>query len=253
MKKRAFTLIELLVVIAIIALLLAILMPALKSVKEQAKAVICMSNQRQLGIAFATYAQSNKDTIPPTVHWNNWWAKNGFHTWGGQLYYEEELIDDSQVFHCPSSKMPDGQSKRWGPPIPSTGSPYTADQWKWEPRWTYGLRMKSFSGATMEEIKLGNIKNPSNYYILTDTTHPDLIDPGIITAWQVYIFDVWHPFFMLHRRGSNILTGDLAVGKYEEEVIGARIIADETLGPYTIFPPFIYPDGTQSGEELMFQ
>ena len=47
--KKGFTLIELLVVIAIIALLLSILMPALNSVKERGKRVVCLNNLRQLG------------------------------------------------------------------------------------------------------------------------------------------------------------------------------------------------------------
>jgi len=56
MNKKGFTLIELLVVISIIALLLAILMPALSKVKETAKLVICSSNARQLLIGVNTYA-----------------------------------------------------------------------------------------------------------------------------------------------------------------------------------------------------
>jgi len=57
--KRGFTLIELLVVIAIIALLLSILMPALQKVKEQATATVCLSNERELSIAWHTYAGDN--------------------------------------------------------------------------------------------------------------------------------------------------------------------------------------------------
>jgi len=54
-ERDGFTLIELLVVIAIIALLLAILMPALQRVKKQAKTVICQSNLKQWGTIFAMY------------------------------------------------------------------------------------------------------------------------------------------------------------------------------------------------------
>ena len=54
--RKAFTLIELLVVIAIIALLLSILMPALRKVKEQASGIVCMSNQKQFALAWAMYA-----------------------------------------------------------------------------------------------------------------------------------------------------------------------------------------------------
>jgi len=59
MKKRAFTLIELLVVIAIIALLLAILMPALQRVKHQARSAACQMNLHQWGVIWAMYCDDN--------------------------------------------------------------------------------------------------------------------------------------------------------------------------------------------------
>lgn len=59
-KKRGFTLIELLVVISIIALLLSLLMPALAKVKNQAKAVVCLSNIKQWGLFFSLYSNDNK-------------------------------------------------------------------------------------------------------------------------------------------------------------------------------------------------
>ncbi|MFH1882058.1 MAG: type II secretion system protein [Planctomycetota bacterium] len=58
-KQRGFTLIELLVVIAIIALLMAILMPALNRVKKQAKAVACQTNLRQWALVFSIYMDEN--------------------------------------------------------------------------------------------------------------------------------------------------------------------------------------------------
>ena len=66
--KSAFTLIELLVVIAIIALLLSIILPALKNAKMIAKRLISSSNMRQIGIAISLYANDNKGYFPETTH-----------------------------------------------------------------------------------------------------------------------------------------------------------------------------------------
>jgi prepilin-type N-terminal cleavage/methylation domain-containing protein len=69
-RKKGFTLIELLVVIAIIALLLSILMPALNSVKERGKRVLCMNNLRQLGMANYIYAQQYGGRFVPVENWD---------------------------------------------------------------------------------------------------------------------------------------------------------------------------------------
>jgi len=61
---RAFTLIELLVVIAVIAILAALLFPVFATVREKARQATCASNLRQLGMAFAQYAQDNDEQMP---------------------------------------------------------------------------------------------------------------------------------------------------------------------------------------------
>jgi len=62
-KQKGFTLIELLVVIAIIAILMAILMPALNRVREQGKRTVCLSNLKQLSLAWILYADDNDDVL----------------------------------------------------------------------------------------------------------------------------------------------------------------------------------------------
>ena len=82
-KKRTdgFTLIELLVVIAIIALLLAILLPALNAAKEIASTIVCLSNQKQLGLAFILFSEDHDGQIVDAQP-----TGSGYVTVGGKRY-----------------------------------------------------------------------------------------------------------------------------------------------------------------------
>ncbi len=80
-RKNGFTLIELLVVIAILALLMAILMPALSRVREQGKTIMCRSNLNQYGIGMRMYLDDNDYYFPETSNWmkstSSGWVKKG--------------------------------------------------------------------------------------------------------------------------------------------------------------------------------
>ncbi|MBI1367930.1 MAG: prepilin-type N-terminal cleavage/methylation domain-containing protein [Planctomycetes bacterium] len=84
MRKHAFTIIELLVVVAIIALLVAILMPAMSRAIEGARRSVCASRQHQIFLSVAGYAVDNGGKFPSTNYPGDLWGTNGDHnhtTW----------------------------------------------------------------------------------------------------------------------------------------------------------------------------
>ena len=135
--RRGFTLIELLVVIAIIAILAAILFPVFAKAREKARQSSCLSNVKQLGLAFLSYAQDNDEQIPMYVDTSYnftqlaWWV------------VVQPYIKNTQVLLCPSAPK---------------GTQYT----------DYGVNYPNVSGVGNSK-SLAMIQYPAETCALTET------------------------------------------------------------------------------------
>jgi prepilin-type N-terminal cleavage/methylation domain-containing protein/prepilin-type processing-associated H-X9-DG protein len=121
-SSSAFTLIELLVVIAIIAILAAILFPVFAQAREKARAISCLSNEKQIGLGVLQYQEDYDEKNPGGL--NGYGSGSG---WAGQIY---PYVKSTQVFLCPSDTgdTTAGVANTFATPVttPGTGGPFRA-------------------------------------------------------------------------------------------------------------------------------
>ena len=272
MKTRAFTLIELLVVISIIALLIGILLPALQSARETARAIQCMNNERQLGISMEVYL-SQHDGGYPILDVANFLSDNSYPAsrrwWYSQLIKNGAIdapnkdtpvspLSWSDVMFCPTHQLRDASGVGW-----------SDEHWATQ----YGLISYGMSDTlyrNYEDVskpkspaRTTDLDQPSNTILLAETTVQTEV-PGLAGRAGGARLAAWHGDGMggaggdampRHDNACNVLWADghatrvqsavdasrtvdeRAEGMYDPEVLGFR-----SVGPVSRFTPPYYWD-----------
>jgi prepilin-type N-terminal cleavage/methylation domain-containing protein/prepilin-type processing-associated H-X9-DG protein len=152
MHRRGFTLIELLVVIAIIAILAAILFPVFAKAREKARQSSCLSNMKQITLAFLQYAQDFDETYPSGRPQYYACANDSVAFW---FHCITPYIKNTQIFKCPSSS--------------SGGNPQCAKFFPWARAMNvinnYGVNCNF---GTSGGIKMADVRQPASLIYLSD-------------------------------------------------------------------------------------
>lgn len=160
--RRGFTLIELLVVVSILAMLIAMLLPSLKKAQDAARAVVCLSNERQVMFCFDQYAEDYGQAFPlrriapPT---NTWWSMF--------LEARYEPSAPSKVFDCPAARIryPEDSLKYGVNRIYTLG-------------YGYNWRCLGDPGNPIQRF-FNKLKAPSSQLVIADSTE-DLYDQDLV-------------------------------------------------------------------------
>lgn len=195
-SKKAFTLIELLVVIAIIALLLGVLIPALRKAKDMGRRVVCLSLIKSFGTANMIYAEQNDGyTVPfsqksthvgPYGYWDERWPENMDYRNYLSLSARVEIADDGwedpflmpEELMCPSQRYPrtEADLQEVAQPRPNGVG--------WRIRCSYALNTELWAGGNANDLaiwfpsdkeyrghKLTQMKNPSGKLMFVDSNY----------------------------------------------------------------------------------
>lgn len=199
----AFTLIELLVAVSLIAVLIALLMPAMKRARDAAKAVVCASNMSQSGIALVAYAGDHRRLLPPSKFsdGSNW-------SWGWCLFKNRYVLQPNAMA-CPTAVTigsggvglgPEGDLGVWNPAKSiSTGDNVRQVN-------VFGMRQGSTTGTGHTvSLSLSNAKMGGNFFWLTEVLRSTL--PHV----DFHVADRYHLVYLKHFDRATTLYADGSV------------------------------------------
>ncbi len=192
-RKEGFTLIELLVVIAIIALLMAVIMPALKKCKESARTAVCAAQIRQFGLAWNQYADENDGKniyYADYTEWDQggfWFYRLGPYISADNSFTEGDRNATSRsgvikLLNCPAAKQ-------WAPDYNDAGPLYGAADMAW--KWTGVAGDRELEGsytlnAWMQQRPGSSDKRFYSNFIDAGGSVPLISDGAWVDAWPNY-------------------------------------------------------------------